>query len=66
MFFLTGDVVAVMGFVLAITSVIAICISLILRIIFKTGLRTYWYFLIGFILTMMLFLLFMTNLEYIL
>ncbi len=66
MFFLSGDVVAVMGFVLAVTSVVAICISLLLWAIFKTKLKTYWYFLIGFILTIMLFLLFMTNLEYIL
>lgn len=61
--FLTGDVVAVMTFVIVIAAVISAAIAILLKIVLKRKLKLYWYFIIGVLATILLFFLIMNNLD---
>lgn len=58
MIFLSGDVVAVLGFIFFIACIASLFITIVLKLIFKDKLTLYQYFLIALILLIILFFLF--------
>ncbi|KGO92970.1 hypothetical protein Q766_10110 [Flavobacterium subsaxonicum WB 4.1-42 = DSM 21790] len=61
MIFLTGDVVAVLGFGLMVASAISVIITWGLKLIYKDRLKIYQYFLISVVLIVVMLLIFINN-----